>query len=249
MEDSPTPIAELEHGPSKLEEFLDKNQKKLIILAILIFLAVIGYVIITGLAKKGAEDAGAAFMDASSEEDYNQIIKEYSNSNTAGSSAMAIAQSRTTDNDRIAALDHFIATYPDHPGIPSKLLELALIQMNADKNDDAKANLNKLLSNEKSAFLAPRAEIALADIASNNGELEEAERLYTKVRDSKAHFSHIAAERLLYLKATEPQEVKVQPAATPQAPITPSTTEFSLNPTAIPDTPTLPETPAQEESP
>jgi len=243
MEDSPTPIAELEHGPSKFEEFLEKNQKKLMVLAILVFLAVIAYVVITGLEKKGHKDAGAAFMNASTEEEYNQVITEYSSSATAGSSAMAIAQLRSTDDDRIKALDHFIATYPDHPGIPAKLLELALVQINAGKNDDAKANLNKLLSDENSAYLAPRAEIALADIASSS-DIEEAERLYTKVRDTENHFSNVAAERLLYLKATEPQEVKAAPTPqapvpVPQATITPST-PFPVTPEA----PAVPEVPA-----
>ena len=244
MEDSPIPIAELEHGPSKLEEFLDKHQKKLIILAILIFVAVLGYVIMTGLKEKGAKDAGAALMLASTEEEYQQVISDHSNPATAGSSAMSIAQLKTTDNERVEALNHFISNYPEHPGVPAKLLELALIQMNTGNNSDAKNNLTKLLSNENSAYLAPRAEIAIADIAASANELEEAERLYSKVRDAKNHFSPVAAERLLYLKAIDPDEVKeIIPPAAPVNPVLPST-QPSLE---LPSTPSLeltPETPA-----
>ncbi|MGJ8658137.1 MAG: tetratricopeptide repeat protein [Akkermansiaceae bacterium] len=244
MEDSPIPIAELEHGPSKFEEFLDKNQKKLIILAILIFLGVLAYVFITGLEKKNATEAGAAFMQATDEEALNKIITDYSSSPAAGTAAMAIAQLRTTDDDRTAALNHFIDNYPDHPGVPAKLLELALIQMNSGNNNDASDTLNKLISNDKSAFLAPRAKIAIADIAASNNELDKAEQIYTEIKDSQTHFSQVAAERLLYLKAQEPELVKKAPAPTPLSPeeaITPARS-FELEPSMTPEITPAPNT-------
>lgn len=212
MEDAPTPIAELDQGPSKFDEFMEKNQKKIMILAGLIFVSVLAYVFMTGLKKKNAAEAGAAFMLANDEDSFKGIITNYSSSPAAGTAAMAIAQLRTTDDDRTAALNHFIDSYPDHPGVPAKLLELALIQMNAGKNSDAELTLNKLISNEKSAYLAPRAEIALADIAAFNNELDKAEQIYTQVKESNTQFSNVAAERLLYLKATEPTLVKKTPA-------------------------------------
>jgi len=205
MEDAPTPIAELDHGPSKFEEFLEKNQKILIIAATLIFLGVLAYVFFTGKEKKDAVEAGAEFMQATDENSLNQVITNHSSKATAGTAAMAIAQLRTTDDDRTAALNHFIDNYPDHPGIPSKLLELALIQVNAGKNSDAETTLNKLISIDQSTYLAPRAKIALADIAASNNELEKAQQIYTEIKDSQnLHFSKIAAERLLYLNAKEP---------------------------------------------
>jgi predicted negative regulator of RcsB-dependent stress response len=226
MEDSPIPIAELEHGPSKLEEFLDKHQKKLFILAGLIFLGVLAYVFMTGLEKKNANEAGAAFMQANDEESLNKVITEYSSSTTAGTAAMAIAQLRTTDDDRTAALEFFISSYPDHPGVPAKLLELALIQMNAGNNSDAEVTLNKLKDNDQSTYLKPRADIALADIAASNNELDKAEQIYTQIKDGQSQFAPIAAERLLYLKAKAPELVKKAPASATTAPIpAESTTE------------------------
>jgi predicted negative regulator of RcsB-dependent stress response len=225
MEDTPTPIAELEQGPSKFEEFLDKNQSKLFILAALIFLAVIAYVLMKGLEQKNAEEAGAAFMQATDEESLRKIISDHSSSPAAGSAAMAIAQLRTTDGDRIKALNHFIDNYPDHPGVPAKLLELALIQMNAGNNGDAENTLNKLISNDNSAFLVPRAKIALADIAASQDELEKAEQIYTEIKDSQTHFSNVAAERLIYLKAKEPVLIKKMPE-------TPSSSEGLIPPSA-----------------
>jgi predicted negative regulator of RcsB-dependent stress response len=241
MENAPIPIAEIEQGPSKFEEFLDKNQKKLVILAILIFLGVLAYVFMTGLEKKKAADAGALFMQASDEESFNKIITEHSSSPSAGTAAMAIAQLRTTDDDRTAALNHFIDTYPDHPGVPAKLLELALVQMNAGKNSDAENTLNKLISNDKSEYLIPRAKIALADILASENELEKAEKIYKEIKDSK-HFSNVAAERLIYLKAKDPIVVDKKPAepapTTPTDPITPTPELIptpSLNPQDNPE--------------
>lgn len=240
MEDAPIPIAELDQGPSKFEEFLEKNQKKLFILAALIFFGVLAYVFITGLEKKNAAEAGAAFMQATDEESLRKIITDHSSSPAAGTAAMAIAQLRTTDEDRTEALNHFIDNYPDHPGVPAKLLELALIQMNAGKNSDADITLNKLISNDKSAFLAPRAKIALADIAASNNELEKAEQMYNEIKDSQTHFSNVAAERLLYLKAKEPVLVKKKPTA-------PTPVEGTLPP-ATP-APVEQPTPSQEPTP
>jgi len=250
MEDAPTPIAELDQGPSKFEEFLEKNQKKLFILAILIFLGVLSYVFITGLEKKYAAEAGAAFMQATDEESLNKIITDHSSSPAAGTAAMAIAQLRTTDDDRTAALNHFIDNYPDHPGVPAKLLELALIQMNAGKNSDADITLNKLISNDKSAFLAPRAKIALADIAASSNELKKAEQIYTEIKDSQTHFSNVAAERLLYLTAKEPVLVKKKPVApAPGEEAIPPVTAPVEQPTSSLELPAPPTTPAPAVAP
>ena len=245
MEDAPIPIAELDQGPSKFEEFLEKNQKKLFILAALIFLGVLAYVLMTGLEKKNAAEAGAAFMQATDEEALNKIITDHSSSPAAGTAAMAIAQLRTTDDDRTAALIHFIDNYPNHPGVPAKLLELALIQMNSGNNGDADLTLNKLIATDQSAFLAPIAKITLADIAASNNELAKAEEIYTEVKDSQTHFSNVAAERLLYLKAKEPVLVKKKPVAPvpgegiipPTAPAPAELTTPSLELPAPPTTP------------
>ena len=251
MEDAPIPIAELDQGPSKFEEFLEKYQKLLVILAILVFLGVLAYVIVTGLEKKNAAEAGAAFMQATDEESLNKIITDYSSSPAAGTAAMAIAQLRTTDDDRTAALNHFIDNYPDHPGIPAKLLELALIQMNADKDadlGDPSFTLIKLIENDKSAFLAPRAKIALADIAASNNELQKAEQIYNEIKDSQTYFSNVAAERLLYLKAEEPVLVKKKPAA--PAPVEGSTPPAAPAPAVQPASSLeLPSTPAPAATP
>jgi TolA-binding protein len=198
---------------------------------------VIAYVFIQGLEKKNAAEAGAAFMQASDEESLKSIITDHSSSPAAGTAAMAIAQLRTTDEDRTAALNHFVDNYPDHPGVPAKLLELALIQMNAGNNGDAENTLNKLISNDKSAFLAPRAKIALADIAASQDELEKAEQIYTEIKESQTHFSNVAAERLTYLKAKEPTIVTNQPSspdaeqAVPSLEL-PSTPDSSVAPAA-----------------
>ncbi len=254
MEDAPTPIAELDQGPSKFDEFMEKNQKKLMILAGLIFLGVLGYVFMTGLEKKQAAEAGAAFMEASDEEALQKVITDHSSSPAAGTAAMAIAQLRTTDDDRTKALDHFISNYPEHPGVPSKLLELALIQMNASKNGDAEITLNKLIANENSTYLAPRAKIALADIAASNNELDKAEQIYTEVKDGKTHFSNVAAERLLYLKAKEPVLVKKAPENPPVTPtkqneVTPPVEITPALELKLPEETTPPVTPAPTPNP
>jgi len=252
MEDAPTPIAELEHGPSKFEEFLDKHQKKLIIIAALVFIGVLAYILITGLQKKNTEEGGAAFMEASTEKQYRSIISDYGNSPLAGSAAMEIAKLRTTSEDQIKALDHFVTSYPDHPGVPYELLKLALIQMNVGKNTDAKNTLDKLISTESAAYLAPRAKIALADIAYTEGDKENAEKIYQKVKNTNSPFSLVASERLLHLNAVEPVVLEPKPESLPPAPeenqdpLSPE--QPTENPEIKSDSPAIPTPPTTEKS-
>ena len=79
---SPAPIAEIDHGPSKLDQFLDAHTKKLVIAAILIALGVIAYVIYDGLAEAEAQEAGSALLVAEKTGDYQDVIKKWPESVT-----------------------------------------------------------------------------------------------------------------------------------------------------------------------
>ena len=49
----PAPIGEIEHGPSKFEQFLDQNQKKLIIGVLVIIAAVSTLIVMRAQGGRG----------------------------------------------------------------------------------------------------------------------------------------------------------------------------------------------------
>jgi len=94
MAESPTPIAEIDHGPSKFDQFLDQHTTKLIIGAILIALGAVGFVIYSGLAEAKAEEAGSALTAAESISDYQDVISQWPESKSAESATLPKMPSR-----------------------------------------------------------------------------------------------------------------------------------------------------------
>ena len=230
MEDTPAPIAEIDHGPSKLDQFLEKNQKKLIILALLIFIGVIVFVFLRGYEAMTEEKAGAKLLEANSEEDYNAVITQFPDRIAAGTAASNIASLRTNDEDAIKALSHFIATYSDHPLVPNAKFNLASRQINAGKTEEAQATLEDLIEHTDIEFLLPKAKLALGDIALGNNDKKTAENYYNEAleyKDSKHAYAGEAKAKLEYINAEKPLIVDAPPKL--NAPTSPQTL---LNPTS-----------------
>jgi len=224
MSDTPTPIAEIDHGPSKFDEFLENNQKKLVILAIAIFLAVVAYVFLKGYNKMQAENAGALLLEASNEEEYNKVISEYPGETAAGTAAYTIAAMRTSDEDAIEAFNHFISTYPEHPMVALAEFNLAQHQINAGKTAEATATLEALIDKDNADFIIPKATIALGDIALANGEKEQAEKLYNDAinfNESKHSFVGEAQTKINYISASKPAMVDAPPKPIEPKPLDP----------------------------
>ncbi len=225
MSDTPTPIAEIDHGPSKFDQFLEKNQKKLLILAFLVFIAVIAYVFLKGYNSMQEENAGALLLEASSEEEYSKVISEYPDRAAAGTAAYIIATMRTSDDDAIEAYNHFISTYPEHAMLTLAEFNLAQHQINAGKTAEARATLDTLIDGENADFIIPKAKISLGDIALAEGDKEHAEKLYNDAinfNESKHAFVDEAKTKINYIRASKPQILET-PAPTPvtPAPVTP----------------------------
>lgn len=233
MDDTPTPIAEIDHGPSKFEVFLDENQKSLIALAIAIFLGVLGYVGYTSYSDLLANNAGEALAAAEEESDLQTIISKHGSTNSAGSAALLIAQIKGSESneDAIAALQDFVATYPAHPAIATATTSLGLRLFNDGKLDQAEAQLSTVTDMENADFIIPAAQIALGDIAKLKGDNDRAKEFYTEVTNlitetedesnianitKYSPYKTIATARLRFLEAAAPTAIeKKAPVVTP----------------------------------
>ncbi len=64
LKESSVPLAEISQGPNAFEAFLDRNQKGIVVLAILLAIGAVGLVIYRGIETSRQESAGAALTKA-----------------------------------------------------------------------------------------------------------------------------------------------------------------------------------------
>ena len=72
-----SPIAEISHGPSAFETFLDNNQKKLIILGILIALGMAAWVVKEGIREGNYLSAGNALSAADDTAALEEVMENH----------------------------------------------------------------------------------------------------------------------------------------------------------------------------
>ena len=233
---SPSPasaaIAEIDHGPSKFEQFLDENQNKLIALATLIAIGVIAYVIYDGIQEGKTQEAGSALVAADNTESLQAVINNWSGSPSAASAALLLAESqwKESPDEAISTLESFISSHPQHPAVATAKVNLGIKLHTQGKKDAAVEILSEVADNDNSAYIAPLACITLGDIAKESGDNSTAtswyekaknisigdtptEEAYTPTTQDEANsnsFSYDARIRSLLVNAKPP--VKVQPA-------------------------------------
>jgi len=144
------PIAEIDLGPSKLDQFMDNHQTKIIIAAILAAIGVVAYVIHDGLAEADANDAGAALLSAQEPNAYQEVIKTWPESNAAASARLLLADAQWPDSqpDSIATLEEFINNYPAHPSIGTAKTSLGLRLLDQGKTEQAQETLTEVAESD-----------------------------------------------------------------------------------------------------
>lgn len=222
LQDTPRPLGEIAIGPSKFEQFLDRNQKGMIGLAIAIALAGGAWIVYRGIQHSQREDAGVALTKAAELTDLQAILKDYPKTPAAGSAQLLAAEKQWTANpdEAIATLRKFIETNPSHPAVPTAQASLGNKLVKQNKISEAEAAFQAIVDNAAARFLAPYALVQLGDLARTAGDLEKAESLYQKAKSDypeENHFTQIATQHLQLLKAKPPVEIDAPPAP----PVTP----------------------------
>lgn len=251
---SQTAIAEIDHGPSKLDQFLDKHTSKLIIAAIVIALGVVAYVIKSGLDEGKAQEAGAALTSAETSAELEDVIAKWSGSESSATALPLLADSQwAEDQDKsVATLKKFISENPAHPAIATSKVSLGIKLLEQGKESEATELLTEVAESDTASYIAPLAAITLGDIAKASGDTEKATNWYEKAKEDPSEqgnsFAQIAEIRLLLVSAQPP--VKVQPAlpeppAIPATPLAPAVTPAAATP-PVPATPAIPQVPTPE---
>ncbi len=242
-------IAEIDHGPSKLDQFLDKHTSKLIIVAILVALGMVAYVIKSGLDEDKSQKAGAALVAANTNEELEGVVNQWAGSNSAASALPLIAKNQWSDNKdaSVATLETFINNHPEHTAVATSKVSLAIKLLKQSKADQATEILTEVADSDTSSYIAPLAAILLGDIAKEAGDTKLATTWYKKAQEDQAEqgntFAPVAKIRELLVSAQAP--VMVKPAL--PEPTAPAPTEAAATPT-VPATPEIPAIPATPEA-
>lgn len=206
---SPIPLAEITHGPSKFEAFLDRNQKLLVVAAILIALGTAGFVVYRGIEQSRQETAGAELLAARDMDDLRAVINNHQGTQAAKSASVLLAEAQWSSGqqeDAIATLKTFLATQADHPAAPTAKASLAAKWMVQDKRDEALPLFQELADDPAARHLAPYALICIGDMAMNAGDVSRAEEAYSRASAdfSSSDYAAVASSRLRDLKAQAP---------------------------------------------
>ncbi len=180
MEDTPTPIAELDHGPSKLEVFLEENQKTLIAAATSIFLAVLGYVGFTSYATMQSAKAGESLAMANDSESLDQVVANFPGSQTNIAARLSILNQ--SDQGASSAELQSLLDECKNPTLKANIaVQLGLTLMVEGELERANQILIETADSEGAGFIAPIARLALGDIAKQQGDKETAKQYYNEV--------------------------------------------------------------------
>lgn len=262
--ETPVPLAEISQGPNAFEEFLDRNQKNLVILAILLALGAAGLVVYRGIEKSRQETAGAAFNKAEDLAALQAVITEHADTSAARSAMVLLADRQWTEGQQDTAIEtlrKFIAENPEHPATPTAQASLGAKLMAQGKAPDATKAFQEIIDDPKARFIAPYALISLGDIAKAAGDLEKAEASYNKVKTefSDSSFADTANRRIAILKAKPPVEIEPPPAPKTEAPaapgaangitVTPEASAPGIEVTPVPSPEPPASTPSQETTP
>lgn len=245
--ETPTPLAEISQGPSAFEQFLDNNQKNLIILTVLLVIGAGALVVYRGIEKSSQESAGAALNKATDLASLQAVIQEHAGTRAVGSAMVLLAERQWSDGQQDAAittLRDFISSNADHAALPSAQASLGAKLMAQGKSAEASAVFQQIVDDPKARFIAPYALISLGDIAQAAGDPDKAQVSYIRAKTDfpDSSFASTANERIASLRAVPPVEVEPPPAPTPEV----ESSAPTLVPIPTPAPEAAPEAPSAE---
>lgn len=220
---TPTPLAEISHGPSNLELFLDRNQKRLVAALVLLSLIFGAIVLYSAIQKSHETNSSKDLAKANDEASFQSIIDTYPKTAAAQSAKLLLAEAKWDKGQHDSAiqiLKDFIQTQSQHNVLPNALASLGAKYMTQNKTDEAVQTFETLIANPNAAHLAPFALLSIGDIEANKGNLDQAKASYHKIETTytESQFAAKARQRIEQLKAKAPTPVAAPPQATPTLP-------------------------------
>lgn len=214
-QDTPKPIAEISHEPSKFDQFLEQNQKKIVIIVALTVLALLAFVTKSGLEKISKQDAGSALFKAKTAEDLQQVINQQNSAETKATATLLLAkaQAKTDLKAAIATLQKHIDNYPTSAIAYSAKLNLALYQLKDKQIKEGTQGLELLASDSNAASVQVFALYTLADIALEKKDKANAQKYFKKAAQASKNFklNQLMTTYSEYAGYTAPKRISPRP--------------------------------------
>ena len=187
----PKPLAQITIGPTAFEEFLDRNQGRLIVAAIVLILVAAG-IVIAHHVKSDYEAAAAAAVTVCYDETtgkydpvaLQKVCTDYKNTPAAETAEYLYAMSLWDDgktDESVKEMEDFIVNNPDSPLKNQAALILAGRGLQTGKAEVA-VKYFQLVADSNDEVYAPVALMSLCDIARTAGDKEKAKGYYEDVR-------------------------------------------------------------------
>jgi TolA-binding protein len=180
-----TPQPTPDHTGFDPVEFWMLHQKKIIAIAALFVVALIGYTIFTLNENRAKAQSEAAYAAAKTSDDFRKVASEHSGQPAAGNAQLQLAALQRNEgklDEANATLRKFISEYPEHPMLAGAWLALAENAEAAGKQEDALAGYQKVLTTFPSSFAAPLALLGQARIQKAKGQNDLAKRSYEQIQ-------------------------------------------------------------------
>lgn len=208
----PSPIAEISHGPSAFESFLDDHQKKLMILGVVAALGMAGWVVKEGIREGAYRAAGTDLAGASDLASLEEVVKNHAATPSAASASVLLSDAQWEQGQQdasLATLREEIAANPEHPATAPARARLAARLNEQGKTAEAKAAFQDILDQPTASYYAPYALISLGHIAKAEGDVEKAKQLYTRAGEGYPdnRLASNAGEANLFADFEMPEEV------------------------------------------
>ena len=206
---------------SKIEQFLDRNFKTIMLGLVLLAIALLALGVKRYFIHQTELEASERFTSATNVEDCDFVIQKYSGSRAAGNALLmkaGLLWDQGKKESSIAALQEFVKNYNSHSLQAHTLLALASKQAALGENDAARQTCDTLLKNYPQSDVAAAAQIQLGDLLWKEGKIDDAKKLFEslpqKYPSNMTVFYDSVTQRLELMAAGLPmQEVDGPPPA------------------------------------
>jgi len=182
---APQPTPASAHTGFDPVEFWMLHQKKIIGLAVLFIVGLIGYTIFTINENRTRAAAEAAYASAKTAEEFRKVAQDYSGQPAAANAQLQLAALLRKDgklDDANTILRKFISDNPEHPMLAGAWLALAENAEAAGKQDEALTGYQKVLTTFPSSYAAPISLLGQARIQKAKGQNDLAKRSYEQIQ-------------------------------------------------------------------
>jgi len=192
-------------------EFWFLHKTKIIALAALFVVALVGYTVFEITQRSARESANKAYAEAKTADDFKKVIAEHSGQMAAGNAQLKLADLLRKDgkyDEANAVLRSFVEQHPTHPLIAGGWLGLAQNAEAAGKADEALAQYQKILTTFPNSYAVPMALLAQGRLQKAKGQTDAAKRAFEQVisQYKMSSFGFEAQQELATLNKAEKKD-------------------------------------------